>query len=108
MNKYITSPVQKRLQKLILSVVSQSFTDFSTGGCTPFYSPVEWKAKGEEYGLNSRLIVVYDGGDLRHFFSYQSEATSLVQRMSEALNEAGYWAEPCTVWYSAIYKLKDK
>jgi len=33
--------------------------EIDTGGCRLFYSPQEWKERGEEYGLKSLLIVVW-------------------------------------------------
>lgn len=77
------------------------------GGCRAFYSPKEWADRGEEYGLTSELIVVYDGGDLVPYFNLDEGAFSLFEAMNEVLNEAGYWFEPCTGWYSAVYKTED-
>lgn len=75
-----------------------------TGGCRAFYSPKEWVERGESYGAKSLLIVVYDGGDLYHFLSYNSEWQSVRDEMDGALREIGVQAEPCTGWYSAIYE----
>lgn len=38
-------------------------------GCKVFYSPSEWRTRGEEYGNKSELIVVYDGGKHRSMFN---------------------------------------
>jgi hypothetical protein len=76
-----------------------------TGGCRPFYTPAEWRERGEEYGLSSELIVVHDGGDYALFFNYAYGAYSAIDAMDTALREAGYYAESCTSWYTAIYKL---
>jgi hypothetical protein len=104
-DKYITAPEQIRLQKLILKVARSFFgEDFSTGGCTPFYSPRDWEERGEEYGTHSKLVVVHDGGDLAYFFDYNQEAYSYMLKMQKALEAAGYYSEACTCWYSAIYK----
>jgi hypothetical protein len=35
--------------------------DASGGGCRAFYTPEEWKERGESYGLTAKLIVVHDG-----------------------------------------------
>ena len=77
--------------------------NLDTGGCRAFYSPAEWKRRGEEYGTKSLLVVVYDGGDLYHYFSYMSESHERRERMEKALDAAGFWVEPCTNWYSAVY-----
>jgi hypothetical protein len=77
--------------------------DSSGGGCTAFYTPKAWKERGEEYGLTAELIVVYDGGDLHHFFGSYAEP-EWQDAMVDVLNELGLWHEPCTGWYCAIYK----
>lgn len=100
LEKYVTSPTQKRLQRLILSVADKECVDFSTGGCTPFYSPKQWKEREEEWGLKSKLIVVH----LAYFFNYDYESYSLMEKMRLALEAKGYWVEQCTSWYSCIYK----
>lgn len=76
-----------------------------TGGCKAFHSPVEWKERGEEYGLQSLMIVVHDGGDLAAIFNIDYERYELHEGMIEHLRAAGYWFESCTSWYTAIYKL---
>jgi hypothetical protein len=81
-----------------------------TGGCKAFYSPTEWKERGEEYGKDSVLIVVHDGGDLACFFnwSYAKETGyRMLNDMQEALEGEGLRAEQCTAWYTAIYNDAD-
>lgn len=34
-----------------------------------FYAPTTWRERGEEYGCNSELILVYEGSALRSLFS---------------------------------------
>lgn len=77
-----------------------------TGGCKSFYSPKEWKERGEQYGLTAELIVVYDGGSLMHYFDLDTAMESeylFHTKMQEALEQIGVYAEPCTCWYAAIY-----
>ena len=76
-----------------------------TGGCTPFSTPKAWKELGNEYGLNSELIVIHDGGDLHYYFNPDYEAYSMMEVMNEALAKLGLYAQPCTCWYTAIYKI---
>jgi len=73
-------------------------------GCKTFYSPLEWKERGEEYGLESELIVVHDGGDFAHLCSYLYNSPKLQERFIELLEAEGYYIEPCTCWYGAVYK----
>jgi hypothetical protein len=74
-----------------------------TGGCVAFYSPQEWKDRGEEYGTESFLVVVYDGGEHAYAFSYDWGVPEMIDGMSKALDEIGLYSQPCTGWYSAIY-----
>ena len=69
-----------------------------------FFSPKEWTDKGGEYGCGSSLIVVHEG-DLGRFFSYDRRTYSYIQEMVDALEAIGYYAEGCTSWYTAIYKI---
>jgi hypothetical protein len=75
-----------------------------TGGCKAFYSPKEWKARGEDYGTTSELIVVYDGGNVRELFEPEFSDV-LFDKLNLCLKEKGLWFELCTCWYSAIYKI---
>jgi hypothetical protein len=68
-----------------------------TGGCDPFYSPTEWRERGERFGTESELVVVYDGGDLQGI-SWDEE---LVRR----LKAVGLFFEDCTSWYAAVYRI---
>jgi hypothetical protein len=88
--------------KAIMALLTRT-EQTNTGGCKAFYSPKEWADRGEEYGRNSLLIVCHDGGDLVPFFDYNRDAWSFKQEMETALNDAGFYAEQCTSWYTAIY-----
>jgi hypothetical protein len=74
-----------------------------SGGCKTFYSPAEWAKRGEDYGKNSHLIVVYDGGDVRSFFNMNTECYKFYEEMQDALKKVGLYFEECTGWYAAIY-----
>ena len=74
-----------------------------TGGCRAFYSPREWAARCEQYGLNSVLVICHDGGSVGQFFSYDQEDYDAIEAMSEELRQHGLYAEQCTTWYSALY-----
>lgn len=94
----------KKLEQLILETAQSVLGEVDTAGRS-FYSPKEWKARGERYGLQSELIVVHDGGDLASFFNPDYGSWKLQSAMNEALEKVGYYAEPCTTWYTAIYKM---
>lgn len=73
------------------------------GGCRAFYSPKEWKERGEAHGLDAALIVVFDGGDLAHYFNPSYESGALLSKMHKALVAMGFRYELCTHWYAAVY-----
>jgi hypothetical protein len=95
---------QRTIAEIILSRVSETIPDASGGGCPAFYTPEQWKERGEEYGVNSLLIICHDGGDLAPFFNWDYCEYNLVESMGEVLNGSGYFAEQCAAWYSAIYR----
>lgn len=74
-------------------------------GGGPCMSGKDWKARGEEYGHTAVLVVCHDGGLLAPYFNGDYECYSLVDKMNAALEAIGAWAEPCTSWYTAIYKV---
>ena len=88
--------------KTIMSLVKKHSLEY-TGGCKCFYSPTEWQARGEEYGINSKLIIVYDGAIIRELF-YPNYGSDLMQECVNELSKIGLFFEPCTSWYSAVYE----
>jgi hypothetical protein len=68
-----------------------------------FYTPEEWKDRGEEYGLSSKLIVTHEGDALAPFFNLDYGAYGAFDEMIEAFDSTPYWSEGCTCWYSCFY-----
>jgi hypothetical protein len=92
----------KKAHKAIMSVMRRYDPD--PGGCQTFYTPAQWKERGEDYGTESKLIVVYDGGDVGAFFNYdRDDGYRFTTEMQAALKKAGFYYEECTHWYCAIY-----
>ena len=94
----------KTAYNTIMAFLSEKSMNYS-GGCKSFYSPEEWQDRGEQYGLQSKLIVVHDGGDLAPIFNLDYERYNLHDEMQSKLAEAGLFAEACTSWYTAIYEI---
>ena len=90
--------------KTIINLLRQEDSIW-TGGCRTFYTPAEWRARGESYGGDSLLVVVYDGGEVGPYFSMDQSYPHYQQhtRMAETLEGAGYYSEECCTWYSAVY-----
>lgn len=83
-------------------VVDAPQAKWGGGACM---SGKDWKARGELYGHTAVLVVRHDGGLLAPYFNGYYECYSLVDKMDAALEAIGAWAEPCTSWYTAIYKV---
>lgn len=79
----------------------KGLTDHGGGG--KFYTPKEWRKRGECYGTNSLLIVTHDGGDHACAFNWDYEAYSVMEELTQRLAKIGVYVEQCTSWYSAIY-----
>lgn len=80
--------------------------DLKSGGHTNvFYSPAAWLDRGEDYGRGSELIILHDGGNHACYFNGDYECYSAVEAMRQALEQHGLYTEPCTSWYSAVYKI---
>lgn len=76
-----------------------------TGGCKAFYSPSEWRERGETYGTEAELVIVHDGGDLAHCCNWDYCNEPLREGLREALEKVGLFVEQCTCWYSAVYRI---
>jgi uncharacterized protein (TIGR02996 family) len=100
------SPRGKEAAQLILDfLLAEGLT--GTCGCQAFYSSQQWKERGEEFGPDSLLILVYDGGDIDTCMDPLKGQHELVDRFQQHLERNGFVIEPCTHWYSAIYEAED-
>jgi len=97
------NPTQQKVANEIMSVVRTYTGGLYTGGCKAFYTPEQWKDRGEQFGLYSILIVCHDGGDFAPFFDWGIEADSWRNVMNARLKNLGFYAEQCTSWYTSIY-----
>jgi uncharacterized protein (TIGR02996 family) len=96
----------KKAVRLILEfLLAERLT--GTCGCRAFYSPQQWKERGEEFGHDALLILVYDSGDIGMCMDPAMGQHDLVDRFRENLELHGFVIEPCTHWYSSIYDEKD-
>lgn len=91
----------KKAHKAVMAFLTKKGLT-NDGGSKVFYSPSEWKARGEQYGVDSVLIVTHDGGDHAAAFT-MDYGYKLSEELTEALEKKGLWFEQCTGWYSAVY-----
>ena len=91
--------------KTIRAFMRKENPEANSGGGVTFYTPAEWKARGEQYGLNSVLVIAHDGGDMAAYCDYAQARFGSVERFARHLESHGYFIESCTCWYSAVYKI---
>jgi hypothetical protein len=65
-----------------------------------FYSPKQWRDRGESYCLDADLIVVFE----EHML-YEMLLEGIVSDLIDELGARGYWFEQGTSWYLGVYKL---
>jgi hypothetical protein len=95
-------PHEQLIAKAVLRVLPR---DATGGGCQAFYSPDEWaKRSGEEYGRDSLLVLVHDGGDLAPHCNLDYCNYKAHEKLYKSLRKLGLFVEQCTGWYSAIYR----
>jgi hypothetical protein len=96
---------QKKIAGIIIKVMTKVMgEDFGGGGCKAFRTIEDHKARREDYGLESKLLLIHDGGDLASFCNPDYQYYKRTEALDTALNKAGYRLENCTCWYSAVYK----
>lgn len=103
---------QKKIAKAVIAATKEAWSpgrEPSGGGCQAFYTPEEWKARGEQYGTESELILCHDGGDLYYMCNWDSDLNWTcnyrgIETLRKHLEPMGYFIEQCTSWYSAVYK----
>lgn len=96
------APEGRAAARIIRALLAERQTTY-TGGCRAFYSPAEWRARGEEYGKDALLILVHDGGDLAAYCNPAYEDRDAMIALRDALSHVGLYAEQCTGWYTAVY-----
>ena len=74
-----------------------------TGGCRVFYTPREWKARGEKYGTTSELVVVYDGAEAAYALAMDYEMYKAIDELQARLDAIGVFFEEATCWYGSIH-----
>ncbi len=98
-------PRARRAAELLIETVREEFGHEPSVGCQTFYSATDWRARGEEFGTKSLLVVVHDGGDMAPFLNYDYQSYKLIEKLDRKLRTIGVYAENCTCWYSAIYPI---
>jgi hypothetical protein len=99
------SPLGQEVWYKVVTLMTETVGTLpDTGGWQTFYSPEEWKERGEKYGIDSELIVVYDGGDVGLFFNMDHEGPPAWYDEMCELATGAIGMEHATGWYSYFYK----
>lgn len=98
------TPQGRQSADTILAFLTQRRLTYHGGGGR-FYSPAQWRARGEDYGTDSLLIITHDGGDHAGAFNSAYEQFQLRDDLQTKLYPLGVFMEQCTSWYSAVYPL---
>ena len=91
------------VQSLIKTFAKDNRLDLESGG--GFFSAKVWEKKGNEYGGDSLGVICHDGGDMAPYINLDYECYALEEKFNKYLAKFGLYHEPCTCWYTAIYKI---
>jgi hypothetical protein len=88
------------VKKLVENFAKENGLDLASGG--GFKESKNWDG---EFGQESLGIVIHDGGDMAPYINLDYECYSLEEKFTRFLSKHGLYHEPCTCWYTAIYKI---
>lgn len=76
-------------------------------GDTAFYSPEEWRARGELYGTDSKLVLVFEGG-LFSLLNGYLDCVELIDEFDRFVRGFGYFYEMGNAWNLGFYPIDDE
>lgn len=107
-NWAVPTGLSRKARKLALAIVKLAKERNWYAGQKVFWSPKQWKDKGEHYGLNAELVILHECGDHAPFFSLDhSSYTGSYKQYDEQvkfLSGYGFYSEGLYTWSSAIYE----
>ena len=107
-NWAVPTGLSRKARKLALALAKLAKERNWNAGQKVFWSPKEWRDKGEPYGRNSALVILHEGGDHAPFFSldhsYYDGSYNQYEEQVRFLSEYGFWLEGLYTWSSAIYE----
>jgi hypothetical protein len=105
-NWAVPTGLSRKARKLALALVRLAKERNWNAGQKVFWSPKEWKDKGECYGLESELVILHEGGDHAPFFSldHSFESYDSYEEQLKFLSQYGFYCEGLYTWSSAVYE----
>lgn len=70
-----------------------------------FYSPAQWRERGEQWGRESLLVIVHDGDPASTVFNWDAspDGYALREELQEQLDSIGVYFEAATGWYTTVH-----
>jgi hypothetical protein len=73
-----------------------------------FYSPEEWRERGEHFGTNAAFVILHECGDHAKYFSldaaYDCGTYAYHDEFFHWLKDNGFWSEQLYRWSSGVYE----
>jgi len=95
------NPEERKIARLVFNTACKVVGEIPFQDGT-FATPSRWKERKELHGLQSKLIICHDGGDMTHILGI-NDPTVCADKFTELMEGSGYYVEGLTNWYSAIY-----
>jgi len=94
------NPEQLRIVETVIEWAKSNHIDLTD---TAFYTPEEWKARGEVHCTKSKLVMTYEG-EINHVINGYTDDPMNYATLVATLDKLGYWFECGTSWYCGFYK----
>lgn len=94
----------QRAWKVITDFLQRRKLTHSGGHDKVFYSPEEWKRRGEEE-VGGELYIIHDGGEHARAISWEAEDEKSREALQTQLRSAGMFMEQITYVTSGVYKI---
>lgn len=110
-NWAVPTGLSRNARKLALAIVKLAKERNWYAGQKVFWSPKEWKEKGERYGEGAAFIVIHEGGDHAPYFSmdhaYETGSYKQYEEQLKLLSEHDFWSEGIYRWSTSINEYKE-
>lgn len=107
-NWAVPTGLSRKARKLAVAIAKLAKQRDWNAGQKVFWSPKEWKEKGEHHGLNAELVILHEGGNHAPFFSldhsYDTGSYDQYEEQLKFLSQYGFFCEGLYTWSSGIYE----
>jgi hypothetical protein len=107
-NWAVPTGLSRKARKLAFALAKLAKERNWNAGQKVFWSPKQWRDKGESYGRDAELVILHEGGAHAPFFSldhaYNTRFYNQYEEQVRFLSEYGFWLEGLYTWSSAVYE----